>query len=139
MTSYFLTVAQTGETMQPGPAEGQTGETVPAEGDRPPPRRSTDGGFGLLFPLLIIGVVFFLLIQPQRKKEKERRQMLDRVEKGDRVVTIGGMHGEVVSLSDDSLVLKVDPKSNTTVKMSRSAISRILPDGEETEARMEEA
>ena len=58
-------------------------------------------------------------------------QMLERIEKGDRVVTIGGIHGEVVSLSDESVIVNVDPKTDATLKLSRSAISRIVPEDED--------
>lgn len=133
MSSFVLTIAQTGETIQPPPTEGQAGESAQPEGEPPTQRRPGDGGFGYIFPLLIIAVVFFLLIQPQRKKEKQRRQMLERIEKGDRVVTIGGIHGEVVSLSDESVIVNVDPKTDATLKLSRSAVSRIVPEDEDAE------
>lgn len=126
----FLFAQVEGQTFQASPTEGETETQQPDEGEAPP-RRPGGDGFSFIFPILIIFVVFFMLIQPQRKKEKQRRQMLEKIQRGDRVQTIGGIHGVVSSLSDDTAILTVDPKNNATLKVSRSAISRILGEGEE--------
>lgn len=98
--------------------------------------RAAGPSFGfenLLFPLAIVFVVVFLMIMPQRKKEKRRRQMLGDLARGDRVVTIGGVHGEVTHITDDTLILLVDPQKGTTLKMARSAISRVVTDSQDPE------
>ena len=69
---------------------------------------------------LIIVVFYFLVIRPQNKKQKEAKKMLEGIRKGDRVVTIGGMHGTVDSVKDDAVVLKVD--DNMKLKFSKSAV-----------------
>ena len=89
---------------------------------------------GLLFPILIIVVIFFLMIMPQRKKEKQRRAMLADLKRGDRVVTIGGVHGEIAQLDDDTAILSVDAQKGTTLKLTRAAISRVVTDDEEAKA-----
>jgi len=73
---------------------------------------------------LIIVVFYFLVIRPQNKKQKDAKKMLESVRKGDRVVTIGGMHGFVESVKDDTVVLKID--ENVKVKFSKSAVSQVL-------------
>jgi len=73
---------------------------------------------------LIIVVFYFLVIRPQNKKQKDAKKMLESIRKGDRVVTIGGMHGYVESVKDDAVVLKVD--DNVKVKFSKSAVSQVL-------------
>ena len=78
---------------------------------------------------LIIVVFYFLVIRPQNKKQKDAKKMLESVKKGDRVVTIGGMHGFVDSVKDDSVVLKVD--DNVKIKFSKSAVSTVLERKEE--------
>jgi preprotein translocase subunit YajC len=78
---------------------------------------------------LIIVVFYFLVIRPQNKKQKEAKKMLEGIRKGDRVVTIGGMHGYVESVKEDAVVLKVD--DNVKVKFSKSAISTVLERKEE--------
>ncbi len=75
--------------------------------------------FGLVF-----AIFYFLIIRPQNKRQKETKQMLAALKKGDRVVTIGGIRGTVFSLKDDVVVLKVD--DSTKMQFSRSAISSIL-------------
>jgi preprotein translocase subunit YajC len=80
----------------------------------------------LIFLALIILVFYFLMIRPQKKKEKERQEMLSKIQKGDRVVTIGGIHGEVESVKEKHVILLVDPDRGTTLKMSRSAVHNIL-------------
>ena len=88
---------------------------------------SRPGGINPL--ILIAGMVaifWFLIIAPQRKRDRERRQMLETLNKGNRVVTAGGVHGTVVSLSDDEVIVKVDPARDVTLKVSRSSISRIM-------------
>jgi preprotein translocase subunit YajC len=79
---------------------------------------------------LIIVVFYFLVIRPQNKKKKDAQKMLESVKKGDRVVTIGGMHGYVDSVKEDAVVLKVD--DNVKVKFSKSAISQVLERKEES-------
>ncbi len=73
---------------------------------------------------LIIVVFYFLVIRPQNKKTKDAKKMLEGIRKGDRVVTIGGMHGSVESVKDDAVILKVD--ENVKLRFSKSAISTVV-------------
>lgn len=86
------------------------------------------GVFEFLFPMAMIFLIFyFLLIRPQQKKQKEHDDMLKAVEKGDRVVTTGGLHGEVVGSSEDVLTLDVGTqKGQLKVKVDRVRIERKL-------------
>ncbi len=73
--------------------------------------------------ILMFAVFYFLLIRPQQKKQKARTSMLSQVKKGDKVTTIGGLHGTIVEMTDDTVVLRV----NDTTKMTfeRSAINGV--------------
>jgi preprotein translocase subunit YajC len=87
------------------------------------------GGAGTMLPTLVtFGLVFvifyFLIIRPQNKKQKETKKMLSALKKGDRVVSIGGIHGTIQALKDDTVVLRID--ANTRMTFSRSAISNVL-------------
>lgn len=80
--------------------------------------------WGLLLPFVLMFVVFyFLLIRPQQKKQKQRNQMLHQLKKGDKIVTIGGLHGTIVELTDDTAVLRVN--DTTKLTFDRSAISTV--------------
>ena len=80
---------------------------------------------GMLVPFLLIGAVFyFTMLGPQRKREKEREQMLASVAKGDAVVTIGGICGTVVSVTDQHVIVEVD--KNTNLKFVRKAIGEVV-------------
>jgi len=78
---------------------------------------------GFLVPMLAMIVIFyFILIRPQQKKEKERKKLLDEIQKGDKVLTVGGMYGVVVSVKPEEgkVVLKIG--DNTKVEFAKSAI-----------------
>ena len=73
-------------------------------------------------PLILIFVVFyFLLILPQQKKAKEHKQMLESIDKGDDVITSGGIHGKVVGVADQVLTLDIGDK--VKIKVSREFIA----------------
>ncbi|MFP3042835.1 preprotein translocase subunit YajC [Treponema primitia] len=74
--------------------------------------------------ILIIGIFYFLIIRPQNKKQKETQKMLGALKKGDKIVTIGGVHGVIQSVKESSVVLKVD--ENTKIEFSRSAIATVV-------------
>ncbi len=79
---------------------------------------------GMLVPLGIIFVVMYLFIfAPQRKKEKRRRAMLEAINKGDEVVTIGGVHGTVWQVKDQEVVL--DLGNDIKMTFSRGSIARV--------------
>ncbi len=84
----------------------------------------------------IFVVFYFLLIRPQRKKEKERQhqreEMLKSLKKSDHIVTIGGIHGVVAVVGEDEVTIKVDEKADVRLRMSRDAISRVVSDEGET-------
>ena len=65
--------------------------------------------------LLMVGVFYFLLIRPQRKKDKAVKAMLAALKKGDRVCTIGGIYGTITAVSDDSITLSVGSAQNSVV------------------------
>lgn len=90
---------------------------------------STQGGGGsggmlsILPFVLIMLILYFLMIRPQAKRQKEKRTMLEGIKNGDRIVTIGGVHGTVVGLKKQGkiVVIKVDKNTNLTVVKSSIA------------------
>jgi len=79
-------------------------------------------------PMVAIFIVFyFLLIRPQQKKQKDARAMLASLEKGNEVVTAGGILGRIVKLDDQYATVEIAP--NTQMVVQRSSISQLLPKG----------
>ncbi len=91
--------------------------------------------------VLMFGAVFlifyFMIIRPQNKKQKAMQKMLAAVKKGDKVVTIGGIHGTVSSVKDRTVVIKVDDSSK--IEFSKSAIASVEAVGDAVEAPAAEA
>jgi preprotein translocase subunit YajC len=88
------------------------------------------GGSDLMtfLPMIAIFVVFyFLLIRPQQKKAKEAKAMLEALQKGDEVVTAGGMLGRIAKLTDQYVTVEVAP--NTEITVQRQAVAQLLPKG----------
>jgi len=79
----------------------------------------------ILFLLLLFGVVYFLMIRPQQKRRREAQAMQNQLGPGDQIVTIGGLHGTIVSIDDDVATLEVAP--SVQMKFARQAIARTLP------------
>jgi preprotein translocase subunit YajC len=75
----------------------------------------------------IVAIFYFLIIRPQNKKQKDTQRMLSSIKKGDRVVTIGGIHGVIQSVRESSVILKVD--ENCKVEFSRSAVATVESQG----------
>jgi len=83
-------------------------------------------------PIIIVFLIFyFLLIRPMQKKQKELREFLRNLKKGDRIITTGGIYGTIIALEDDTVVLKIS--ENTKIRISRSAISGLQPGAEKEE------
>ena len=91
----------------------------------------------MVLPLVLMGVVFyFMLIRPQRKKDKAVKNMLDNLKVGDRIWTIGGFYGTVAGLKDDTVTLTMGSLQNTVV-VKRSAIGGVENVAVENEAAPE--
>lgn len=89
-----------------------------------PAAQPTGSIWGMILPfVLMFAVFYFLLIRPQQKKQKARNSMLSAIKKGERIVTIGGLHGTIVELTDDIVVLLVN--DSTKLTFDRSAISTV--------------
>ncbi len=83
------------------------------------------GTFGGMLPLIFIFIIFyFLLIRPQQKKMKEHQKMLNSLEKGDQVITNGGIHGTVVNIRGTLVDIKI--AEDIRVVFSKEAISSVL-------------
>jgi preprotein translocase subunit YajC len=90
----------------------------------------TEGGqanpLGLLFPfILIFAVFYFMIIRPQSKRQKEHQALVKSLQKGDQVVTAGGLHGTIHSISDESEVVTLEIADKVRVKINRASISRV--------------
>ncbi len=89
-----------------------------------------DVGSGLMsfLPLvLMFGVLYFIMIRPQMKRQKEHKAMVEALSKGDEIVTAGGMYGKVTKASEDSLTVEV--AAGVEVRMQRTAVNQVLPKG----------
>ncbi|RDB04965.1 preprotein translocase subunit YajC [Runella aurantiaca] len=87
------------------------------------------GQSSMIYQLLlwagIIGVFYFFMIRPQQKKQKDQKKFLEELKKGDEVVTIGGLHGTVVSVYETTVTLEVDGSKGTKMKFEKSSVSRL--------------
>ncbi len=100
---------------------------------------SASGTASLLtfLPVIFIFVIFyFFLIRPQNKKQKETEKMINALKKGDKVITIGGIHGVVSSVKEKTIIVKVD--DNCKIEFNRTAISSVELSDEE-KAKLAEA
>jgi preprotein translocase subunit YajC len=90
-----------------------------------------------IVPLLLIAVVFyFMLIRPQQKQRKARAEMMKNMKVGDRVKTIGGIHGRIVELKDDVVTIETS-RAKTQIVFDRNAISTVEGGSEETNADLQ--
>lgn len=89
-----------------------------------------EGLSGLLLPLLFLVVLYMLLIRPQQKRQKEHQRQVAELEVGNDVVTIGGLHGRVAALDDDTMDLLVT--DDVVLRFARSSLARVVREDAET-------
>lgn len=149
-TTYYLPVPfarfQDPSTRSDAPAGGATAPTGSPSSAASAPEAGVNGGAQLQQPPCgdemlwmmpaFLGLMYFMMIRPEQKRKKEQQNLLASIKQGDKVVTISGMHGEVSSMTDATVTLRVD-----TVHMTfdRSAVGRIErePAAEGTDAKAE--
>ena len=86
------------------------------------------GGFeSMILILLMFGVLYFMRIRPQMKRAKEQKAMIEALQKGDEVITAGGLLGRITKLSEGYITLEI--ANNVEVQVQRPAISLVLPKG----------
>jgi preprotein translocase subunit YajC len=87
-----------------------------------------DGGGSLISTLIMFGAIFaifyFMIIRPQQKRAKEREKLLSNIEKGDKIVTSGGVHATIVGIEEKTVLIEIAP--NVKVKVERSAIGSVI-------------
>ena len=74
----------------------------------------------VIFIVLFFGLMYFVMIRPQRARQKEHQHLIEELKRGDRVITAGGIYGQIETVSDDNVVLKVE--SGATLRISRSSV-----------------
>lgn len=91
------------------------------------PASAESGMLSLLFPVALIAIFYFLLIRPQMKRNKEQRQMVQKLAKGDEVVIMGGLAGRVTDLGEVYLTMEI--ADNVLVKVQKASVNTVLPKG----------
>ena len=128
----WFTVVLAGDSAGDSGVSGSDGENinpVTEVGQNPPVQErpaglSTDMFVPFLFPALLIGVFYFLILRPQRKRDKETKEMLAGLKVGDKVASIGGIIGTISALKDDTVTLEVGA-DKTKLQFERAAIKGI--------------
>jgi preprotein translocase subunit YajC len=107
-----------------GPVLGQAKQAVPG------PANSWTG----LVPTMLVmfAIIYFLMIRPEQKKQKERQTMVNSIKKGDKVVSIGGIMGVVHNVKDTTIFVRI--AENTVVEFTKAAISTVVKEGPEKAA-----
>src|SRR6185503_8081101 len=92
------------------------------------PAGGADGGMmNILFIVLMFVIIYFLMIRPQMKRAKEQKQMIEALQKGDEVITAGGVVGRITKIGEAYLSLEV--AQDTEISVQRSAVQMLLPKG----------
>jgi len=79
----------------------------------------------LVFLVVIFAMFYFLMIRPQRKRQKEQQAMMQALQKGDKIITAGGIYGTIENVNEDNLVIKVE--GGTTLRVARNSVA-LRPD-----------
>ncbi len=74
----------------------------------------------LIILVLFIGMIYFLMIRPMRQREKRHDELVEELQRGDKVITAGGMYGQVESVDEDSVVLRVE--SGATIRVTKGGV-----------------
>lgn len=83
----------------------------------------------ILIPiLLLLALTYFVLIRPQRRRQKQQSEMLSELKVGSEILTAGGVYGTVRSLGDDELTVEIAP--GTSVKLDKRAVAMVVPEDE---------
>jgi preprotein translocase subunit YajC len=80
----------------------------------------------VMFSLIIL-IFYFMILRPQQKRQKDRQKLLEAIQKGDKVVTVGGVHGTVVGMEEKTVLVQI--ADNVKVKYEKSAISTVISSG----------
>ncbi len=92
------------------------------------PSGSGGGGGGLVSTIIMFGAIFlifyFMIIRPQQKRSKERDKMLSNIEKGDKIITSGGLHGTIAGIDEKTVLIQVG--DNIKMKFERSAVASVV-------------
>jgi preprotein translocase subunit YajC len=75
--------------------------------------------------ILMFGVIYFLILRPQHKKQKQQKEMVDALKKGDKVVTSGGIHGTIVGVKEKEGILVLQVAKEVRIEVSRGSVSRV--------------
>jgi len=89
-----------------------------------PPETAEGGGFdwSIIFVFAIfIGIFYFFMIRPQRKRQREHQELVSELKRGDSVITAGGIYGQIESISEDSVVIKVE--SGATMRVAKNSVA----------------
>jgi len=82
-------------------------------------------GTGTIYMIIVVallfGMMYFLMIRPQRKRQKEHQQLIEELKRGDRVITAGGIYGVIETVSEDSVVIKVE--SGATMRVAKNSVA----------------
>jgi len=130
LTGVLAQAAETpsGITSEPVTAEETTTTTVAYDANAPAGPAPTQKPF--ISPMLFFGLMlvlfYFLIFRGPRKKQQKHKQMVQSLQKNDKVQTIGGIIGTVVDVRDNEITLKADESNNTKIKIASSAIGRNL-------------
>jgi len=89
-----------------------------------PPAGGAAGSLPMLLPLLLIPVLYLAMIRPQQKRQKQWQQMLATIKPGDRVTTAGGIRGIILSIKDETMIIRVAP-DNIKLEVAKSAIASV--------------
>ncbi|MFN7835359.1 MAG: preprotein translocase subunit YajC [Burkholderiaceae bacterium] len=90
-----------------------------------------NGLFGFALPIILLVVMYFIMLRPQMKRQKEQKLLLDALQKGDEVMTASGLLGRIVKLGDNYLTLDIASVGDKPVEvlLQRSAVQTVLPKG----------
>ena len=92
------------------------------------PAGGADGGMmNILFIVLMFVIIYFLMIRPQMKRAKEQRTMIEALQKGDEVITAGGVLGRISKMGEAYVTIEIAP--NTEVSVQKAAVQTVLPKG----------
>ena len=92
-----------------------------------PPGGGQGGGILTFLPFIfILAILYFLLIRPQARKQKEKQRMLQNLRKGDRILTIGGVYGTIEGIRDKDETITVKIADTVKVQMTKSSVSAVV-------------